>query len=79
MCEICSKLTINKIPEQRQWHCSGVFIVNFEQFSHIHLGFLIVDTPDWEWFYVQFYVFFVFQRRLFNPFNIFDETDCDRT
>ena len=32
--ESCSKLTI-KTPEQRQWHRSGVFIVNFEQISHI--------------------------------------------
>ena len=25
----------NKTPEQRHWHCSGVFIVNFEHISHI--------------------------------------------
>ena len=31
-CEICSKLTI-KIPERRQWHRSGVFIVNFEHLT----------------------------------------------
>ena len=29
-CEICSELTI-KIPEQRQWRRSGIFIVNFKQ------------------------------------------------
>ena len=29
-CEIPSKLTL-KTPERRQWHRSGVFIVNFEQ------------------------------------------------
>ena len=33
ICEIRSKLT-GKTPELR-WHCSGVFIVNFEQISHI--------------------------------------------
>ena len=32
--EPCLKLTI-KILEQRQWHCSGVFIGNFEQISDI--------------------------------------------
>ena len=39
-CEICSKLTI-RTPELRQWHCSGVFIVNFEHNSHLVLGFLL--------------------------------------
>ena len=34
MCEICSKLTI-KTPERRQWRRSKVFIVNFQQISHI--------------------------------------------
>ena len=34
MCGICSKLTI-KTPERRHLHRSGVFIDNFEQFSHI--------------------------------------------
>ena len=38
LCEICSKLTI-KIPERRQWNCSGVFIVNFEQISRLSLLF----------------------------------------
>ena len=33
MCEICSKLTI-KTPERREWHRSGVFIVNFTYFTH---------------------------------------------
>ena len=32
--EICSKLTI-KTPERRQWRLSGIFIINFEQISHI--------------------------------------------
>ena len=35
-CGICSKLTI-KTPERRQWHLSGVFIVNFEHISHLVL------------------------------------------
>ena len=38
MCEICSMLTINT-PEQDHWRRSGVFIVNFEQNSHIILVF----------------------------------------
>ena len=29
-------------PEQRQWRCSGVFIVNFENISHIVLVFLLL-------------------------------------
>ena len=37
-CEICTKLTI-KTLERRQYHRSGVFIVNFEQISHIFLLF----------------------------------------
>ena len=36
-CEICSELTI-KTPEQRHWHRSGVFIVNFEYISHLVLS-----------------------------------------
>ena len=38
ICKICSKLKM-KTPEQRYWRCSGVFIVNFEQISHIVLLF----------------------------------------
>ena len=34
--EACSKLTI-KTPERRQYQHSGIFIVNFEQISHIFL------------------------------------------
>ena len=41
MYEIYSKLTIKK-PERRQWY-SGVFIVNFEQISHIVLLFLSLN------------------------------------
>ena len=37
--EIFSKLAI-KTPEQRQWRCSGVFIVNFEHVSHLFLVFI---------------------------------------
>ena len=37
-CEICSKLTI-KTPERGHWRHFGVFIVNFEQISHIVLVF----------------------------------------
>ena len=39
-CEICSKLTI-KTPEQRQWHCSGVFPVDLEHISHLVLVFIL--------------------------------------
>ena len=38
--EICSKLI--KTPERRQWRRSGVFIVNFEQISHLVLVFLLL-------------------------------------
>ena len=37
-CEICLKLTI-KIPKQRHWRCSDIFIVNFEHISHLVLVF----------------------------------------
>ena len=40
-CEICSKLTI-KTPERCQWHCSGVFIINFDHISHFVLVFLLL-------------------------------------
>ena len=36
MCEIYSKLT-KKTPKRRQWRRSGIFVVNFEQISHIVL------------------------------------------
>ena len=36
MLKICSKLTIKK-PDRRQCRFPGVFIVNFEQISHIVL------------------------------------------
>ena len=41
MCKICSKLTIKK-PELRHLHRSVVFIINFEQISHIGLVFLLL-------------------------------------
>ena len=37
--EICSKLAI-KTPERRHQHRFGVFVVNFEHFSHLALVFL---------------------------------------
>ena len=40
-CEICSKLTI-ETPERRQWRLSGIFIVNFENISHLLLVFLLL-------------------------------------
>ena len=40
-CKICSKLTINT-PERRHWHCSDIFIVNFEHISHLFLVFLML-------------------------------------
>ena len=39
--EICSKFT-KKTPEQRQWRCSGVFIINFEHILHIVLVFYLL-------------------------------------
>ena len=35
-CEVCSELTI-KTSERRHWRRSGVFIVNFEDISHLVL------------------------------------------
>ena len=37
-CETYLKLTVST-PERRQWYRSGVFIINFQQISHIHLVF----------------------------------------
>ena len=39
--EICSKLTI-KTPERHQERRSGVFTANFENISHLVLGFLLL-------------------------------------
>ena len=38
-CKICSNLT--KTAERPQWNRSGVFIVNFEDISHLSLKFLL--------------------------------------
>ena len=40
-CEICLKWRI-KTPEQRQWRCSGVIIINFEHISHLVLVSLLL-------------------------------------
>ena len=32
----------NKVPEQRQWRSSDIFIVNFEHISHLVLLFLLL-------------------------------------
>ena len=40
-CELCLKLAI-KTPERCHWHCSGVFIVNFEHISRLFLVFLLL-------------------------------------
>ena len=37
-CEICSNLT----TKTRYWHCSGIFIVNFEHISHLFGVFLLL-------------------------------------
>ena len=34
--------TTMKIPERRHWRRSGIFIVNFEQISHLALVFLLL-------------------------------------
>ena len=39
MSEICTVFPI-KTPARRQWHLSDVFIVNFEQISHVVLMFV---------------------------------------
>ena len=46
MCEIYSEFT-TKTPEQRNWRCSGVFIVKFEQTSHIVLVFPFLTSNKW--------------------------------
>ena len=39
-CKICSKLML-KTPKRRHWHCSSVFIDNFEHLSHLFLVLLL--------------------------------------
>ena len=41
MCETCSKSTI-KTLDQRQWNCSGAFVVNFDHISRFFLVFLLL-------------------------------------
>ena len=41
-CELCSKLTINT-PEGYQRRLSGVFIINFENISHLVSVFLLLN------------------------------------
>ena len=45
MCEICSNLTV-ETPEWRQWHHYGVFVVNYEQISHIVLLFQLLTLNN---------------------------------
>ena len=40
--EICSKLMI-KTPDQRHWHCSGIFNVSFEEILHLVLFLLTLE------------------------------------
>ena len=57
-CEMCSKLPI-KTPGRRQWHRSGVSIVNFEHISHLFSSVSIVDfeqvNVSWESFLRNFH------------------------
>ena len=39
--EVCPKLTI-KTPKLQHWRCSGVFIVNFENISHLVLVLILL-------------------------------------
>ena len=51
MCKICSELPV-KPPEQRHWRRSGVFIVNFEDNSHIFYLFIVYFeqvNADWKY------------------------------
>ena len=41
-CKICSKLKM-KTPERRDWRCSGVFLVNFEQLFINFSGLSVFD------------------------------------
>ena len=52
-CEMCSKLTINT-PEWRQWHLSGVFIVNFE---HVNANWVAILYKK---FNIFMFIFFKF-------------------
>ena len=43
--KICLKFPV-KTPESCHWHCSGAFIVNFEQISHSVLVFLLLTLKS---------------------------------
>ena len=63
-CEICSKLTTIKPPEQRPWRRSGVFIVNFEHIS----PFSSVSVVNFEQVN-DCWVILIFSRTLLQPYN----------
>ena len=56
-CEVCSKLTI-KTPEKHHWHCSGIFIGNFELILHHFLVFLLLFWTSKCWLGSKFDVIF---------------------
>ena len=40
----------NKYTLKRRWHCSGVFIVNFEQISHIcSVSIVEIEQENADW------------------------------
>ena len=46
MCEICSKLIIKTSERHHSTHCN-IFIVDFEQISHVILMFLLLTLSKW--------------------------------
>ena len=55
MCEICSELYI-KTPDRRHWRRFSVFIVNFEQISHILvLPLLTLNEINAGWVFKYFF------------------------
>ena len=44
-CEICLKLTI-KTPKRRHCRSFGVFIVNFEHFSHLYSSVSVINFEN---------------------------------
>ena len=75
-CEICSDVTI-KTTEQRQWRRSGVFIVNFEQISHLVLVFLLLtlsrQMPAENVLYIVYW-YSSWRHNLLEFFNILKKT-----
>ena len=66
-CELCPKLII-KIPEQHQWLCSVVFIVNFKHISHLFQVFLLLTLNEQMLAgYIIFIVFMMCCIYLVNP------------